>query len=112
MEILDRVFDVLSEERRRYALYYLEQQDGPISVEELVEQIAVWESNGAGESIPDEKFREVKLKLHHTDLPKTANLEYIQYNRESGEIELTEAPPQINAIVSIARVIEQPGRNP
>lgn len=112
MEILDRVFDVLSKERRRYALYYLEQQDGPVSVEELVEQIAVWETDGTGESIPDEKFREVQIEFRHTDLPKTATLEYIQYDSESGEIELTEAPPRIDAIVSVAKVIERPDRNP
>lgn len=111
MEILDRVFDVLSEERRRYALYYLEQQDGPVSVEELVEQIAAWETDGTGVSIPDENFREIKIELYHTDLPKTATLDYVEYNRESGEVELTEAPPQIDAIVSVVRVMERPDRN-
>ena len=71
MEILDRVFEVLSEERRRYALYYLEQEDGPAPLEELIEQIAAWETNESAATIPDEKFREVGLKFYHTDLPET-----------------------------------------
>ena len=112
MEILDTVFDVLSEERRRYALYYLEQKDGPVSVEELVEQIAAWETNGADESIPDEKFREVELEFYHTELPKTSDLEFIEYDSESGEVELTGTPPRVEAIISVARVIERPSRNP
>ena len=112
MEILDRVFEVLSEERRRYALYYLEQKDGPVPIEELIEQIAAWETNGSAATIPDEKFREVGLEFYHTDLPKTADLQYVQYDSEAGEVTLTEAPPRVDAIISVARVIERPGRNP
>lgn len=111
METLDRVFEVLSEERRRYALYYLEQADGPVPVEDLLEQIAAWETNGSPATVPDEKFNEIGLEFYHVDLPKTSDLEYVQYDPESGEVELTGAPPRFNAIISIARVIEQPGQN-
>ena len=112
MESLDRVFDVLSEERRRYALYYLEQQDGPVPIEELIKQIAAWETNGSADTIPEEKFRDVGLEFYHIDLPKTADLQYVQYDAGTGEVELTGAPPRVDAIISIARVIERPDRNP
>lgn len=74
MEILDHVFDVLSEERRRYALYELEQQDSPVPIDEVVERIAEWETNGAAESIPEEKFERIELEFYHQDLPKTSDL--------------------------------------
>ncbi|MFW5896152.1 MAG: DUF7344 domain-containing protein [archaeon] len=105
------MFEVLSDERRRYTIYYLERQDGPVAIEELVEQIAVCEADGTAEDIPDEKFREIEIELYHTGLPKAADLEYIEYNRESGEVELKEAPPRIDAIVGVARVIERPDWN-
>nr|WP_255767200.1 hypothetical protein [Haladaptatus halobius] len=40
MVSLDRVFDLLGKQRRRYALYYLEQQEGPVTVYEVTEQVA------------------------------------------------------------------------
>lgn len=112
MEILDQVFDVLSEERRRYALYYLEQEGGPVPLEELVEQIAAWETNGGAEAISEEKFERVELEFYHTDLPKATDLQYIRYDSEAEIVELTGAPPQVEAILSIAKVIERPDRNP
>lgn len=112
MEILDHIFDVLSEERRRYALYYLEQQDSPVPIDEVVEQIAEWETNGAAEYIPEEKFDRIELEFYHQDLPKTSDLQYLWYDRETERIELTGAPPEVDAIISIAKVIERPDRNP
>lgn len=112
MEILDQVFDVLSEERRRYALYYLDQKEGPVPVEELVEQVAAWETNRTAEAIPEEKFDQVELEFYHTELPKTTDLAYIQYDSEAKMVELTEVPAHVDAIISVAKVIERPDRNP
>ncbi|WP_425493568.1 DUF7344 domain-containing protein [Natronosalvus vescus] len=54
MVSLDRIFDLLSNERRRYALYYLDQKDGPVPVDEVAEQGTEWETEGAPSSIPGE----------------------------------------------------------
>lgn len=110
MELLDQIFDLLSEERRRYALYYLEQQDGPVSVDKVAEQVAEWKTNGT--SVPGGKFENIEVNLHHVDLPKASEAEYIRYDPEEGLVEVTETPPEFKAIVSVAEVIERPNRNP
>lgn len=112
MESLDQIFDLLTKERRRYALYYLEQQDDPVPVDEVAEQVAEWETNGATTSIPEEKFRNIELSLQHTDLPKASETEYIRYNREEGIVEVTGTPPEFDVIISVAEIIERPYRNP
>ena len=112
MVSLDRVFDLLSKERRRYALYYLEQHDGPVPVEEVVEQVADWETNGATVSIPEEKFEQIEVELHHNDFPKASEAKYIEYNREEEVVEVTGTPPEVTAIISVAKAIERPDRNP
>lgn len=112
MVSLDLVFDLLSKERRRYALYYLEQQDGPVSVEEVTEQVAEWETNGATVSIPEEKFGQIEVGLLHNDLPKASEAKYIEYNPEEEMVEVTGAPPDVKAIISVAKTIERPDRNP
>lgn len=45
MVTLDTLFKLLENERRRYALYYLYEQDGPVGVKELIETIEDWEDN-------------------------------------------------------------------
>lgn len=69
MEELDKIFDLLSKERRRYAVYYLEKQDGPVSIDEVADQVAEWESDTAG-AASTEEFRDVKMRFCHADLPK------------------------------------------
>lgn len=112
MELLDHVFDLLSEERRRYALYYLEQMDDPVPLEDLAEQVAEWETDGQPESISDEKYDRIEVELYHQDLPKASEEPYVRYNPETKMVELTGAPPELDAVIHVARVIERPERNP
>lgn len=109
---LDEVFDLLSEERRRYALYYLEQADGPVAVEEVAEQVAKWETGNVVGAIPEDKFERIEVELHHTDLPKATEVEYIEYDPAAETIEVSGVPPEVNAIITVAKVIERPERNP
>ncbi|MFB9807370.1 hypothetical protein ACFFQF_20020 [Haladaptatus pallidirubidus] len=92
MVALDRVFGLLSEERRRYTLYYLEQQTRPVSIDEVAEQVAEWESNPGTVSIPEEKFDRIEVDLRHNHLPKASGAEYIRYDPEVEEIEVTGTP--------------------
>lgn len=108
MEALDKLFDILRKERRRYVLYYLDAHDRPVPVDVLVAQVASWASETDTPPIPEEKYDRAKIALTHTDLPKLSEEPYIQYNRETGHIELTQPPPAFKAIVSIAEVIDNP----
>ncbi|WP_237076864.1 DUF7344 domain-containing protein [Natrialba magadii] len=112
IESLDLVFDLLSKERRRYALYYLEQEDGPVPIDELAEQVSEWETSGGQLSIPDEMFKDVEMSLYHSDLPKAAEATYVEYDSEEGVVEVTGTPPEVDAIITVAKVIERPDRNP
>lgn len=112
MASLDRVFDLLSNERRRYALYYLEQHNERVPVDKVAEQVATWQTDRGTDSIPEEKFEDVEVSLQHSDLPKAAKAEYVQYDPEEEVVEVTGTPPEICAIISVARTIERPERNP
>lgn len=105
---MDTVFDLFSKERRRYVLYYLDQQEGSVSVDEVVNQVADWEAEGSHEDIPDEKFDRIELSLRHMHLPKTAEVDFIEYLSDEGLINIHGSPTEFNAIVTIAKTIEQP----
>lgn len=108
MESLDKLFDLLRKERRRYVLYYLEQQNRPVPVEELVAEVARWEADSTNPSISFEEYEKVEISIHHADLPKLSDEPYIQYNPETRYVELTEPPPEFKAILAIAEVAESP----
>lgn len=111
MDSLNRIFDLLRKERRRYALYYLERQDGPVSIAELTERVVEWETDPEAVSIPEERFERVEIELQHNHLPKASEAEYVEYDPEREEVEVTGTPPEFNAIISVAEIIERPPRN-
>lgn len=110
MVSLDTVFDLLSDERRRYVLYHLKDQGGEISIEELLETVASWETNTQPSDVPDDFLREVKLELQHLHLPKASNVEFIEYVPEDGVVRVRGQPSEFKTVVTIARLIEQPSK--
>lgn len=111
MESLDEVFELFSEERRRYALYYLDEADGPVPIGELASQIQTWEQASSGSPVPEAEFEDIVLRLKHRDLPKAAEVESVHYDREHNRIELSGSSPEFGVILSVAEAIEQPGED-
>ena len=107
MASLSRIFDLLSEERRRYALYYLEQREEPIPVDELAEQIDEWEDDPTDLDLSDE-YRNVELELEHKHLPKASDAEFVEYDPDQEVVEVTGSPAEFSAILSVSETIEQP----
>ncbi|RBI63642.1 hypothetical protein DMJ13_03680 [halophilic archaeon] len=108
MVSLDTIFDLLSEERRRYVLYYLKEQDGPVSVTELTEAVADREKASSPEDVPDETLERIDVSLRHNHVPKTTDAEFVEYDRADGVIRLRGSPPEFEALVTIAEIIENP----
>ncbi|XVH32638.1 DUF7344 domain-containing protein [Haloferacaceae archaeon DSL9] len=108
MVTLDTVFELLTDERRRYALYYLSEQSGPVTVEELGATITEWEENPPELGDASSTFEDVIIELKHTHLPKSAEVDFIQYDPEQNVVQVQGAPREFDAFVSIAQLIEKP----
>lgn len=108
MVALDTVFELLQDERRRYALYYLYDRDGPVSVRELVEAIDEWEDDPAGCHDSLDTFEEIMVELQHVHLPRSSEVEFIQYDPDQGLIQIQGSPQEFDALVTVARLIEKP----
>lgn len=77
-ERLDRLFEVLADERRRRVLYYLRgSDDPPASVDALAERIA------DADGLPAER---VATSLHHTHLPKLDESGVVAFDPRSGAV--------------------------
>ena len=79
---LDTVLDLLSNRRRRYALYHLSRGDGSAAVSKLAETIADLESEPVDE-------RRVRRDLYHSQLPRLAEAGVVEFDSTAKVVSLT-----------------------
>lgn len=87
----ETVFEVLSNERRRYVLHHLKSMGERVTVRELSEQVAAWENGIEVAAVTPKERKRVYTALHQTHLPKMAEVGVIDYDRDRGTLELTDA---------------------
>lgn len=63
------VTDVLLSRRRRYALYYLHEHSGPVSLDALAVQVAAWERATTPNEVTAERVESVYTALRETHVP-------------------------------------------
>jgi hypothetical protein len=91
-ENLDAAFDVLSEARRRYLLYYLLELDGEVTdLDAAVEAVRTYEGVGTetGDPPPEEQ---VRTALHHVHLPRLGRTGIVDYDPRQGTIRFAGHP--------------------
>ena len=68
------IFDLLSDQRRRYVLHYLTRRIGAVNVGEVAEQIVLWEDEPTRD-----RYERVCTALVHTHLPKLRDAGVVDY---------------------------------
>ncbi|WP_226479492.1 DUF7344 domain-containing protein [Natrinema amylolyticum] len=106
MPSLDLVFDLLSNSRRRYVLYYLnDQPDGVATIENLAENVINLEEAttrsdadeestaglAAGRDSPDRRA-EIQMELQHVHLPKLEDAGVLEHDRRSETVRYWSQP--------------------
>ena len=80
----DELFDLLAESRRRYALYTLiGTEDGLAEVEQLADDVAMWEARTGDEPITDARHEAIAEELRETHLPRLAEADIVEYDDRS-----------------------------
>ncbi|MWG33216.1 DUF7344 domain-containing protein [Halomarina oriensis] len=92
---LDDAFNILSNSRRRYILYYLYTRSEPATIDELAGQIAAWENEIPVDELDDTARRRVYVSLYQTHLPKLDDFGIADYDRDDGTVTLTEGAEEI-----------------
>lgn len=111
MDTLDEMFNLFSKERRRYVLYILDQADGRVSIDELVEQIHDWETASDHDSVPPDEYEDIVISLEHNHLPKIEEATHIEFQRENQQIRIIGQSPESDVLLSVSKAIEQPSRS-
>lgn len=88
----DTIFDVLSVARRRYLVYYLFSVDvNVVEFEAAVNAVCKYEAAGT-ESDDDTPRRNVRVDLHHTQIPRLAEAGLLDYDSRQGTIQFQGGP--------------------
>lgn len=74
------VNELLASERRRYVLYYLLGFDTVVSVDEITEQVAVWEKETPPDDVPADFYERVHVSIVHQHLPKLVDEDAVDYD--------------------------------
>lgn len=96
----DTVFEILSNSRRRYVLYYLRQETEPIQLTTLAEHVAAWENETDVESLGDQERKRVYVSLYQTHIPKLAEIGLVEYDKEAGTVALADKGASMDKYLS------------
>lgn len=100
---LDTVFQILSNRRRRFALYFLLEVDGSIGREELARRIATWERDENVGDVPSDEIARITVSLDHAHLPRLEDSGILTYDREEREITAMDAIDRFRPYLELAR---------
>jgi hypothetical protein len=98
----DVVLDVLSNERRRYVIHELKQQNGkPVSDGDLAERIAGWELEKPVDELNYKERKRVKNALRQFHLPKMEEAGFVEYDQRAGTVTLSYAAAEQDFYVDV-----------
>lgn len=87
-QIPDRFYRALSAADRRRCLWYLIEQSDESDVRELANVLAGWEASDTGSMSTESDHADVLLELHHRHLPLLDDAGLIEYDSDSGAVDL------------------------
>lgn len=94
------VFDILSNRRRRYALYALADDDAA-TIGSLAEQIAAWENDCTIDDITSTERKRVYTALQQSHLPKLERMGLIHFDQETGRVRPTDTVEEMDIYLEV-----------
>ena len=83
----DKIFHILQTQRRRDALRFLKDTEGPVEMRDLAEQVAAWENDTTVQALTSDERQRVYIALYQSHLPKLESEGVIRYNKSRGIVE-------------------------
>lgn len=99
---LETVFDILSNERRQQVLGYLVVTDEDvIQIGELAEHVAAIENDVAVDALSSQQRKRVYVALYQCHLPKMADADVIEFDKDRGTVRRGENVDQITPYLDV-----------
>ncbi|QUO46871.1 MULTISPECIES: DUF7344 domain-containing protein [Halorubrum] len=92
----DALFSLLSNPRRRFILQHLNGIEGSVKLQALAGEVAAWENETDPESLTDKQRKRLYVSLYQTHIPKLEEAGIVEYDRDTGDIRLTDRGSDLN----------------
>ncbi|MFP8952012.1 hypothetical protein ACLI4Z_03425 [Natrialbaceae archaeon A-arb3/5] len=93
------IFDLLSNQRRRYAIHYCKREDEPVALGELAEHVAAWELDKEVQELTSAERKRVYTSLQQNHLPTLERADMIAFDDRT--IELTDEAADLDVYLDI-----------
>lgn len=97
----DVIFQVLGNQRRRYALHYLKRHENPVEIGELATQVAAWENDVSVSEVTSQQRKRVYNTLQQAHLPKLDETGFVKYETSSGNVRLTDRAGRLDIYLEL-----------
>lgn len=86
---VDTIFDVLSDEYRRWILHHVAACPGKIGLNELVGRIRTREDSPGNDPV-ENSDKQIRIRLYHCHLPKLETARLVKFDRARGTVQAME----------------------
>lgn len=94
-------FDILGNDRRRYALHHLMSTDEPIDIGDLAQRIAAWENGVDADDVTPTERRRVYISLYQIHLPRMESVGILDYESLNDTIHLTDRGENLRVYMEV-----------
>jgi hypothetical protein len=94
----DEVFELLSNERRRYVIYELVQAGGELPHSELVRRVAAGLNDCEPDELSDDERRRVHISLHQMHIPALTDARVIERDDETDVVRIVDIEPVVRVL--------------
>ncbi|MFC5277183.1 hypothetical protein ACFPM1_00165 [Halorubrum rubrum] len=104
----DELYDVLANQRRRFAVHLLKREEETMEIGDMAEQIAAWENDVDMAEITGSDRKRVYTALQQSHLPKMDRAGVVDFNKNRGVVEPTDALQNIDLYMDVVEGKEIP----
>lgn len=94
----DEVFELLSNERRRYVIHELVSAGGELPHSELVRRVAAGLNDCEPDELSDEERRRVHISLHQMHIPALTDAGVIERDEETDVVRIVDVEPIVRVL--------------
>lgn len=104
---LERIFEVLTSQRRRYILYEI--QDSEVSdIDSLANTVIAMEKEISPDEVDHGDVEDVRVQLMHSDIPKLADAGFIEYDPRSEAVRYSDPPTLLDTFLRLCANVDRP----
>lgn len=103
---MDQIFEALTDQTRRFVLYYLRDHE-VVSVDDLAREVAAVEAGIPPDGVSEDERERAATRLVHNHLPRLEDARFIEYDPRNHTIRYTEPPAFLDIILRLLAQFEK-----